>query len=266
MTEKLTISIVTPSYNQDDYIERTLNSVLSQETDFRVELIVMDGGSTDGTPGILNKYNGKIQWVSERDKGQCDALNKGIKRSSGDIIGYLNSDDLYLPGALQKVGEYFTSRPDCSWLYGRCRIIDEEDREIRKWMTLYKNLVSKRFIYPLLLIENFISQPAVFFRRSAIEKAGMFKLDLPLAMDYDLWIRLAKSGMPGVLEDYLACFRVHKQAKSAQYSKQQFLEQYRIHQLHDQRKLLLFLHRVNIARTIAGYWLLARLDQTSRNE
>jgi glycosyltransferase involved in cell wall biosynthesis len=259
MNQKIKISVITPSYNQSGYIERTIRSVLDQETAFPLEYIIVDGGSIDGTTEILERYSGKVKWISEKDKGQSDALNKGIGLSSGDIIGWLNSDDLYLPGTLQKVGDYFNAHPDCTWLYGKCRIIDEEDREFRKWMTFYKNMVSKRFSFPFLLIENFISQPAVFFKRTAFEKAGPLNLDLPLAMDYDLWIRLAKAGKPGVLDDYLACFRVHKKAKSTQYSKQQFLEQYSIHKIHDQRKFLLLMHRANIARSIFGYWLIGKL-------
>jgi GT2 family glycosyltransferase len=200
-----------------------------------------------------------LKWVSERDEGQSDALNKGIRMSTGGIIGWLNSDDLYLPGALQKVTSYFDAHPGCGWLYGRCKIVDEEDREIRKWITLYKNLLSGKFSYPLLLTENFISQPAVFFRRKTFEQAGSLNSALPLAMDYDLWLRMAQLGPPGVLNDDLACFRVHEKAKSAQFSRQQFIEQYEIHKRYDQRKFFLFLHRINLARTIAGYWVISKL-------
>ena len=261
MPEQKLISIITPSFNQAAYIEDTINSVLSQETNFGIEYLVMDGGSTDGTLQLLDTYSGRLTRFSEQDKGQSDALNKGIARAQGEIIGWLNSDDLYLPGTLQKVADYFTTHPECNWLYGRCMIVDEENQEIRKMITWYKNLVSKKFFLPLLLIENFISQPAVFFRKTAFEKTGPLALDLPLAMDYDLWLRMAKLGPPGVLNDYLASFRVHRQAKSAIHSRKQFQEQFEIHKKHDQRKLLLFLHKLNIARAIGGYWLIEKWNQ-----
>ena len=262
--EKNMISVITPSFNQALFIEETIRSVLSQEVNSPFEYIVMDGGSDDGTLEILKKFDGRLKWFSGKDDGQSDAVNKGIAKAGGDIIGWLNSDDIYLPGTLQKVEEYFARNPRCNWLYGKCRIIDEEGREIRRWMTLYKNLASKRFYYPLLLIENFISQPAVFFRKSAFEEAGRLKPGLSLAQDYDLWIRLAKSGPPGVLQDYLASFRIHKKAKSSTYSKKQFIEQYNIHKSHDHGIFLLLLHRINIARVIIGYWLIEKFNRLQK--
>jgi glycosyltransferase involved in cell wall biosynthesis len=260
---KLLISVITPSYNQATYIEETIRSVLSQKVNSGIEYLVMDGGSTDGTLHILDKYSGQLTWVSENDKGQSDALNKGVARAQGEIIGWLNSDDLYLPGALQKVMDYFSAHPDCLWLYGKSRIIDENGVEVRKLLSAYKNLVSSKFFYPLLLLENFISQPSVFFRRSAFEAAGPLELDLPLAMDYDLWLRLGKMGPPGIIHDRLSCFRVHKQAKSTQNIRKQFIEQYRIHKRHDRRRMLLFLHRLNIFRTICGYWVMGKWNRLS---
>ncbi|MEI7981680.1 MAG: glycosyltransferase family 2 protein [Bacteroidota bacterium] len=260
MDQPVKISIITPSLNQKIYIERTIHSVLDQQDGFSVEFIIMDGGSTDGTAEIVQKYQGKLTWVSHPDKGQSDALNQGVAMAKGEIIGWLNSDDLFLPGALERVSRFFEENPSCNWVFGKCRIIDDQDREIRKWMTLYKNLYLKRFSYNALLMENFISQPAVFFRKSAFETAGPLELDLPYAMDYDLWIRLAKKFKPGYIGEYLACFRVHQDAKSKLYSKKQFQEQYAIHKKHDKRKIVLFLHRVSMIRTIVGYWIIDKMN------
>lgn len=257
------ISVITPSYNQAGFIEETIQSVLQQSLDSGLEYIVMDGGSDDGTLDILKKYPDSLRWYSEKDRGQSDAINKGISLSSGEIIGWLNSDDLYFPGALQKVSDYFSAHPDCRWLYGKCRIIDEQGLEIRKWLTWYKNRVARKFYYPALLLENFISQPSVFFRRSAFEATGPLELELPLAMDYDLWLRMSKLGPPGILHDYLSCFRVHDQAKSTQNIRKQFVEQYNIHKGYDRRRILLFLHRLNIFLTICGYWLIGKWNQRS---
>jgi len=249
-------SIVTPSFNQAGFIERTLNSVQGQQADFGVEHIVIDGGSTDGTLEILEKYSGRIRYFSGPDRGMADALNKGFGMASGNIIGWLNSDDLYLPGTLQKTAEYFEQHPGCLWLYGNCRIIDEDDHEIRRWITAYKNRLARNFSYERLLVENFISQPAVFMRREALEAAGQVDTTLPTAMDYDLWLRLAKLGKPGYLSDDLACFRVHKGSISARSYRAQFAEQYSIHLRYDRRLKYRLLHRMHVMKTIGSYWML----------
>ena len=261
MTEKIYLSIITPSYNQGEYIERTIRSVLQQEADFPFEYIVIDGGSTDGTRDILTRYNDRLHWISEKDQGQSDAINKGIRMAKGTVVAWLNSDDLYLPGTLQKVRNFFDARPDCQWVYGKCRIVDEQDQEVRKWITGYKNLFLDHYSFNVLLLENFISQPAVFFKKKAFDTVGPLALDLPYAMDFDLWIRLAKQFKPGYIDDYLAGFRVHSEAKSRLNSQQQFLEQYDIHKIHDQRKVLLFLHRLNIYRTISAYRIIEKINR-----
>ena len=253
------LSIITPTYHQVDFIERTIRSIHEQKVDCEFEHIVIDGGSMDGTVELLKTYGDRITWISEPDQGQSDALNKGISMAKGEIIGWLNSDDLYLPGTMQKVVDYFGANPNCHWLYGNCKIINDQDQEFRKWITIYKNLLARKFYFPVLLLENFICQPSVFFRREAIEAVGPVALNRPLAMDYDLWLRMAKYSKPGVIRDYLACFRVHADAKSTVQSKQQFQEQFNIHQQHDLRKRYLFLHRLNISKTIFIYWLVAKL-------
>ncbi|GEM_PF-510573 len=255
------ITIITPSLNQADFIERTIHSVLSQKGDFDLEYIVIDGGSTDGTVHLLEQYGDKIKWISERDNGQSDAVRKGIAMSSGEIIGWLNSDDVYLPGTLQKMADYFTMYPACQWLYGRCRIIDDDDHEIRRWITYYKNFMMRRFSYNKLLIENFISQPAVFVKRSLIEKEGFTDPSLNYVMDYDLWLRLARTIPPGIVNDYLACFRVHDQSKSRTHYRSQFREEYLTHKKYHQRKILLFLHRLNILKITGIYSIMNVLDR-----
>jgi len=254
------ISIITPSLNQAPFIERTIRSVLDQKVDFKVEYLVIDGGSKDGTIAILEHYEDKIRWVSEKDKGQSDAVRKGIAMSSGEIIGWLNSDDMYLPGTLQKVHDYFTAHPGCQWLYGRCRIIDENDREIRRWITFYKNVLMRRFSYKRLLVENFISQPSVFIRSSLFEKEGFTDPGLNYTMDYDLWLRLGRAATPGIINEYLACFRVHQQSKSRSGYRVQFCEEYRTHKKHHKGKILLFLHGLNILKIITIYWIMNRLS------
>ena len=259
MPESHKISVITPSLNQASFIERTIRSVLEQEEVLFKEYIVIDGASNDDTHTILQKYTGRIKWISEPDNGQADAINKGIAMATGEIIGWLNSDDVYAPGALQKVIHYFDEHPECQWLYGKCKIIDEEDKEIRKWLTKYKDFRIRKFTKESLLIENCISQPSVFFRKSAFNKVGPLATGLPFAMDYDLWLRFARDYHPGIVPDYLAGFRVHMHSKSNRNSREQFIEQYHIHEKYDKRRVYLFLHRIYMHTTIYGYWLIAQL-------
>lgn len=223
-----------------------------------MEHIVMDGGSTDGTLEILNRYSGAIQYKTAPDLGMQDALNKGFSMATGEIIGWLNSDDTYLPGALQKAASYFSEHPECLWIYGNCRMVDEEDREVRKWITAYKNRLSRKYSYNKLLTENFISQPAVFIRRSALKAAGPLDISLPTAMDYDLWLRLAKLGNPGYINGDLACFRVHRQSISSMNYRKQFEEQYRIHARYDKSRWRLLKHRMKITMIVFVYYLLEK--------
>ena len=136
------ISVVTPCLNSKQFLERMLQSVHDQEGDFEIEHLIFDGGSTDGTLEILEKWSGKIDYVSEPDTGQSNALNKGFAKATGDVIAWLNADDIYLPGALAKVAQAF-SDPNTQWAYGQCIIIDPQDNEIRKPITWYKNLPAR---------------------------------------------------------------------------------------------------------------------------
>jgi len=257
-------SVITPSFNQAEFIERSLRSVHEQAAGLPVEHIVIDGGSNDGTLEILEKHRGEIAFISEHDRGMGDALNKGFSMASGEIIGWLNSDDIYLPGTLQKVADFFDRHPDCLWLFGNCRIIDDQDREIRRWITAYKNRRSLKYSYERLLVENFISQPAVFMRREALEAAGPVDRELPTAMDYDLWLRLAKLGDPGYINEDLSCFRVHTRSISSRNYKRQFMEQYRIHARYDRDRRRLLKHRVMILITVMVYSLLEKFRAVFR--
>lgn len=200
------ISVIMPSYNQVKYLELAIRSVLDQRYP-GLELLVMDGGSTDGSIEVLNQYRDKLSFVSEKDGGQSAAINEGFRKAQGEIIGWLNSDDIYMPYALNRVGEYFDKNSDVEWLYGRCSIIDSEGQAIREWITRYKELSLRRFGYRKLLFENFISQPAVFFRRRLLEKVGPLDNALKYSMDYDLWLRMAEIERPAFIDSELAKFR-----------------------------------------------------------
>ena len=208
------ISVVIPSFNMATFIDKTIQSIVNQNYP-NAECIVMDGGSTDGTLDILKKYDSHITWVSEKDEGQSDAINKGLQKATGDIFAYLNADDVYEPGCFQKVADCFQENTAAKWLYGKCVIIDEDDVEIRRAITQYKYFWQRRYSYNWLLVLDFIAQPAVFWRRELTEDIGLFDVNEHLAMDYDYWLRAGARYQPGFIDDYLARFRLHSVSKSA---------------------------------------------------
>lgn len=249
------ISIITPTLNQGHFIERTIRSVLAQEYP-RLEFIVIDGGSTDGTIGILRKYAAKLRWISEPDTGQSDAINKGLRMATGDIVAYLNSDDLYEPEALHRVARYFTDHPDIRWATGKCRIIDEQDREVRKAITLYKNLLLRWYSYSLLLVTNPISQPATFWRRSVLAEVGSFSEREHLVMDYEFWLRIGRMYEPGILNDYLAGFRVYASSKTSSSFLKTFRREMEIARNYSSSIVLNGLHRLSYLGIVASYHII----------
>lgn len=213
LSEYPKISIVMPSLNQGKYIELAIQSVLSQGYP-NLELLVFDACSKDETISILKKFDHQISWVSQKDRGQTDAINKGLRSASGEVITYLNVDDLLLPGSLERVAKEFIAHPDILWLTGRCRIVNDQGNEIRKLVTLYKNLLLLSKSRHMLLVTNYISQPATFWRRSIMEKAGWFDEKLNFVMDYDYWLRLWNLAPPRIIQHELAAFRIHQQSKT----------------------------------------------------
>jgi glycosyltransferase involved in cell wall biosynthesis len=214
----LKISIITPSYNQVNYIEQTIRSVVHQKYP-EVEYIVMDGGSTDGTKDIILHHEKDIDfWVSEPDKGQADAIYRGFERAAGDIIGWLNSDDLLMPGALNKVGTFFMANRNVDCVSGGCLDIDEEGRVIQEKGKPKYNLGIKQNFKKLLFWEMGFYQPASFWRRDAFFRVGGFDVNLRFCFDYDMYLRLASEKPFGCIDDFLACFRNHGESKTSTIS------------------------------------------------
>jgi glycosyltransferase involved in cell wall biosynthesis len=219
----VSFSIVTPCLNAEATIAQTLRSVRAQHVE-GLEHVIVDGGSTDGTLDILRAAEGPVLFISEPDNGLSDAMNKGIAMARNDVIGWLNADDVYLPGALARVQEAFAARPDALWATGRCLIIDGDGNEIRKGVTRYKDALLKRWSFPLFLTQNFVSSPATFVRRSALQELGGFEERFRYSMDYDVWLKLGRRSPPIVIDAPLACFRMAEGSLSMTGFERQFAE------------------------------------------
>ncbi|MFH1457313.1 MAG: glycosyltransferase family 2 protein [Patescibacteria group bacterium] len=254
------ISIITPSFNQGKYIDQTIKSVLHQQGDFELEYIVIDGGSDDNTLDIIEKHasrDNRLKWVSEPDNGQSEAINKGLRMATGDIVTYLNSDDTYNENSLNKVINFFKKNKNIKWVFGKCRIINEDNQEIRKLITKYKNFFLKRYSYNKLLTENFISQPAVFWKRELLEEIGFINEEEHYCMDYEYWLRLGQKYKPGFINKYLSNFRYYSDSKSGGVDKKQFQDELRLAKKYGENcSAAIFLHKINYFKIILIYKML----------
>jgi len=185
-TRPITISVITPSFNQGGFIGRTLASVAGQSHP-ALEHLIFDGGSTDATLEVLKAAGPSIRWVSRPDGGQADAVNQGLQIARGDVIAWINSDDIYYPRAFEQVAAAFSADPELDVLYGMADHIDVDDQPFEEYPTIAWNTEKLRQTC-------FICQPALFFRRRVIEKVGLLNADLHYCMDYNYWLRLADAG------------------------------------------------------------------------
>jgi glycosyltransferase involved in cell wall biosynthesis len=224
------LTIVTPSYNQASYLSETIRSVLTQQGDFELEYLVMDGGSSDGSVDIIRSYADQVAagnfdghcagltmvWVSQRDRGQSDAINQGLRRATGQIVGYINSDDGYLPGAFQEVARAFAADPDADFLFGDGDVIGAQGELQWEWLSRpYDQKVMTSYHFLWNDFTNYIMQQATFWRRRVHERIGYLDETFHFAMDAEYWIRAAHSGLRLVhLPRKLATFRLIAGTKS----------------------------------------------------
>jgi glycosyltransferase involved in cell wall biosynthesis len=204
------LSIITPSFNQAGFIERTLRSVLDQGYP-ELEYIVVDGGSTDGSVDIIERFSDQLAWwVSEADDGQTDALNKGLRRATGDVVAYINSDDDYLPGSFRAAVEAL-GRSDALWAVGSARFVDKHDRPTALW----RPHLPRRGRHWWVLDPWGVPQAATFWRREVFDRFGLFREDMHYVFDTEFGLRLALAGhLPELIDGDLAVRVEHDAAKS----------------------------------------------------
>jgi glycosyltransferase involved in cell wall biosynthesis len=207
------ISVVTPSYNQAGFLEETLLSVKNQDYP-NLEHIVIDGGSEDRSIEILRHYENQynLRWFSEPDKGQSDALNKGFRLARGEIIGWVNSDDTYLPGAVSTSVEFLQGQHDIGWVYGDGCWVDKDTVLLQIWKSRPFSLTD------LLCSSYFLVQPTVFFRRKVLEEIGPVDLSLDYAMDVDFFLRMGLAARAGYIPRLQATRRLHDEAKTVSHT------------------------------------------------
>jgi glycosyltransferase involved in cell wall biosynthesis len=226
MTDRPLVSIVTPSLNQGRYLEAAIVSVLEQDYP-ELEHIVVDGGSTDETLDILRRF-GTIRWISEPDRGQAHALNKGFALAHGEILGWLNADDVYLPGAVS-AGVDVLQRTGCALVHGGWCQIDDEGRQLREMKPI-------PFDYRLQLeVRNGVSQPGSLFTREAFEAVGGIDESYRYAMDYELWLRIGARYEVGEVDRILAGYRLHSESKTVSESEGFWPETWRAARSHGAR-------------------------------
>jgi len=242
------VSIITPSFNQARFLEATIQSVLSQDYP-RLEYIIVDGGSNDGSLNIIQKYAPRLAgWVSEPDRGQTDAINKGFARARGEILAWLNSDDTYQPGAVSAAVKFLQEHPQVGLVYGDANYIDETGRVIGKFPAAQTDLRRLRRGYV------HIPQQAAFFRADLWRAVGPLDVSFYFAMDYDLWVRIAKRAAVRYVPQTWANFRIHASGKTLAADERCWPEMLRIHYRDGGRFLSVIVAKYYLRKIIAPIW------------
>ncbi len=242
------VSIVTPSYNQARFLEAAVRSVLEQDYPY-IECIVVDGGSNDGSLEIIKKYADRLaHWVSEPDRGQTDAINKGFARATGDILAWLNSDDTYEPGAIRAAVDAFARCPDAGLIYGGANYIDESGRIIGRFAAEQTSYRQLRDGY------SHIPQQAACFRADLWKQVGPLDPSFYFAMDYDLWVRLARRAPVRYVPEVWANFRLHNGGKTMTADERCWPEMLRVHYREGGTFFAPIVAKYYLRRAVAPLW------------
>lgn len=242
------VSIVTPSYNQREYLEETMLSVLEQDYP-KLEYFVVDGGSSDGSLDVIKRYQDKLTgWLSETDEGQTDAINKGFDLCQGQIMAWLNSDDLYYPGAISSAVEYLMDNPAVGMVYGDTDLINGSGDVIGRFnaqQTSFKRLMRGGVYIP---------QPAAFWRKDLWERAGPLDPSYYFAMDYDLWVRFAKISRIDYCPKLWAKFRIHGAGKTTVSDDRCWPEMKKVYQREGGSPISVFMGKFYLRRLLGRWW------------
>lgn len=220
------VTVVTPSFNQARFIRATIESVLSQDYP-NIEYIIMDGASTDGTSGVVAPYSDRLTIISEKDRGQADAINKGFRMARGSIVAYLNSDDLFLPGAVSAAVAALAEHPELGAVYGEGYRIDSDGNVIARF-----EVTEPYNLWRLVNVSDYILQQTVFWRRSVFDTIGFFELDLHYGLDWEILMRTGKRYFMGYIPQFMGCLREYPEAKTSAGGAQRFREIARILRMH----------------------------------
>lgn len=256
------ISVITPVLNGVRFLRETIESVLSQTGNFELEYIIKDGGSIDGTVELIKKYekHPSVTLVSKPDKSLYDAINQGFEVATGDIGCWINADDYFEPHTFQKVIEAFTKFPEKKWLYGKCSIVDEGGKEIRRGITKYKNIIGSTYSYQMLLCENYISQPSTFWKMDLWRLVAGLDERFSIAADYYLWLKFAQISRPVVHREKLANFRRCGESISDRQFVKQFQEELSAAKPFCS-SLTYAIHKFNFWKIIIAYKIINRSKQ-----
>ena len=249
------ITVITPSYNQAQFISQTIDSVLSQQY-LNLQYLIIDGASTDQTADVVAPYLGQLTYLSDPDRGQTDAINKGLRKATGDIVCWLNSDDYFLPDTLQTVGTFFAENSTKVWLTGDSEIVNEAGQPIQGAVRQYKRLLRATSPTAFLGITNAICQSSTFWRRSVHDQLGYLREDLRYTMDYDWWFRLTQLQAPAVSRQAFSAFRIHSASKGGSQYVPQFREDYETLCHHVASPVVRGLHSLHNQLIISAYRLL----------
>jgi len=243
------ISIITPSYNQGQFLEETIRSVLLQDYP-AIEYIIIDGGSTDNSKDIIKKYKKKLAWsVSEIDNGQADAINKGLKKATGEFVAWLNSDDIYTENAISSAVEKLKSNPNCGMVYSNVLSIDSES-------SIFNTMQYGDWGMPELMQFKVIGQPGIFMRKKALDDVGFLDPKFHYLMDHHLWLKIASKYPIKHVDEFWAAARFHPAAKNLTGSEKYGKEAFRIYEWMGKQPDFLPLFQKHKKKIEAGAYLL----------